>query len=359
MEKIMDTTQTPSTPPVPDVLLSLASTNLQVQRQDRYDGGGFGVSLSKFAPEDVSIIIQLYNAVKRTYELWLYMKDAPNYDLMKKQLLSQFASDSFLSSTQSIGVATRSMETMTPLLRKVTHDVRGGALAVLTGYSTMMRAMDLGDDTETYIENAVLMARDHAKLMRNAIVDLDPIVRQADESLKIHTIDDFVKKWHNGTINIADKSVSVTVNCTFEGSITNRCLETSAIDRILYNYINNAARFTTDARVVLTIFAINDSLVRWIVENGISAEQETWLAEKTGNDLQKLFRGGLTRGGHGIGLSGCADFVASSFGVLPEDALELDYLGAKVIDSRYYAWFHWPIYQHSPDDTTPVCECDD
>lgn len=354
----MDSRQTTNT--LSDELLrSLAPTSLQIQRQNRYDGGGFGVSLSKFAPDDVSIIIQLYNAVKRIYELWLYMKDAPNYELMKTQLINQFASDSFLASTQSIGMPTRSMDKLTSTIRKVTHDVRGGALAVLTGYATMMRALDLGDETETYIENAVLMARDHAKLMRNAIVDLDSIVRQADESLKVHYIDDFVKKWHKATINIADKSVGVEVNCIFDGSITNRCLETSAIDRILYNYINNAARFTTDERVILTIFPINDSLVRWVVENSLSAEQVAWLDENTGNDLKKLFRGGLTRGGHGIGLSGCTDFVASSIGVLPEDALEMAYLGAKRIDSRYYAWFHWPIYRHTPDDETPVCDCGD
>ena len=338
------------------IINSLAPTNLKIQRQDRYDGSGFDVSLSKFAPEDVSVIIRLYNAVKRTYELWLYMKDAPNYDLLKQHLFDQFASNSFLMSSQSIGVATYSLDKLTPGLRKVTHDIRGGALAVLTGYTTMMRSIDLGDETQEYIDNAVLMARDHAKLMRNAIVDLDPLVRQADESLKVHYVEDFVKKWQDSVINIADKAVRVDVQCLFEGSITNRCLETSAIDRILYNYVNNAARFAADNQVTLFIVPLNDSLVRWAVKNSITETQQSWLQQQTQSDFKKLFLGGLTRGGHGIGLSSCTDFVAASFGITPQEALDQAYLGAKLIGTDYYAWFHWPIYQQI-DDAVPDCEC--
>ena len=49
---------------LPELYYSLAPTDLIVYRAERYDGGGFGVSLNDFAPEDVSAIIQMYNAVK-------------------------------------------------------------------------------------------------------------------------------------------------------------------------------------------------------------------------------------------------------------------------------------------------------
>ena len=340
---------------LPELYYSLAPTDLIVYRAERYDGGGFGVSLNDFAPEDVSAIIQMYNAVKKTYDLWLYMRDAPNLDLLRENIINRFGSRDFLSTARSIGSATYALGNTDPLLRKVVHDIRGGALTVLTGYAHLLKAMPSNQLAD--VDSAVLVARDHAKLMRNAIVDLDLDVREADESVKVHFIDDFVNKWQGSTINMAKKRVEVQVNCTFQGSVTNRCLETSAIDRVLYNYLNNAARFTTNNKVSLTIFPIGDSLVRWVVENNINAEHQDWLHKNTGGDLRKLFSGGITQGGHGIGLSSCTDFVSASFGIDSGDALEQGYLGASVANSTYYAWFHWPAYVLGGHET--ICDCGD
>ncbi len=340
-------------------LLPLAPADLQIHRKDRYDGSGFDITLSQFAPEDVSLIIQLYHAVKRAYDLWLYMVDSPNFKLLRQQIVSQFGSEQFLSSARSIGAATYALGNFTPALRKIIHDIRGGALVILAGYASFVKAAGKDESIEEDIRTAILMARDHAKLMRNAIVDLDPAVRQADESVKIHYITDFVKKWHGSIYKIADKAVDISVDCTFAGSITNRCLETSAIDRVLYNIVNNAARFAADNKIILTIFPVGEALVRWVVENAITSEHEAWLNDVTGSDLSRLFFGGLTRGGHGIGLSGCADFVAAGFGLSPEEAITHGYLGARIIDARYYAWFHWPVYKSETSNNEPVCECSD
>lgn len=340
---------------ISNVLYDLAPENLTNYRLARYEGDGFNVTLKRFVPEDAALIIRLYNTVKKIYDLWLYMKDNPNYQLIGNQLVKDFGSDQFRTSVQAIGSATYDLQEPSPLLRKVLHDIRGGALSVLVGLATMVDLEKVQDDT-TYIKQSITMARDHAKLMRNAIEDIDTIVRQADESIKVHPISDFVSKWSGLSFEVADKSVEIEVTCTFEGDITNRCLETSAIDRILYNYINNAARFTTDNRVRLTIFPVGDGLVRWVVQNPISGRQKRWLAENVGEALGDLFRGGITRGGHGIGLSNCADFVAATFGVDdPDEAIEEKYLGARVIGDQYYAWFHWPAYIAEPDD--PICEC--
>jgi hypothetical protein len=342
---------------IPDTFLSLASTNLRVFRPERYDGGGFGVSLTQFAPEDVSLIIQLYDVVKKTYDLWLYMRDAPNYQLLKEYIIAQFGTDRFLSNVQSVGAATYALGQDTPSLRKIMHDIRGGALTVLAGYVYFLRTEPHSVPED--IHNAVLMARDHAKLMRNAIPNLDPMVRQADESIKIHYIDEFVQKWDGAVYNIATKTVEIKAQSTFQGAITNRCLETSAIDRVLYNYINNAARFSADKQVSMTIFPIGDMVIRWVVHNTVTTQQQTWVNNVTAGELKKLFFGGLTRGGHGLGLSSCADIVAASFGLTPEEALEKGYLGAKMIDQNYYAWFHWPIYRPAHQGQEVTCDCGD
>lgn len=335
-------------------LWNLAPTNLVSRRSERYDGGGFHVRLNYFAPEDIALVLQLYQSVKKTYDLWLYMQESPNYPLARKHIMAEFGERRFFSLVHGIGGATYSLKKPNKLLRQVVHDVRGGGLTALMGYAEMQSYMP--DESDTEVKNAILKARDHAKLMRNAIIDLDPIVREADESLKVHPVDDFVNKWHNTIINIADKTVTIHVECIFEGSVTNRCLETSAIDRILYNYVNNAARFSADNTIKMTIFSTNDTLVRWVVSNTLADEQLDWLRENTNFDLTQLFKGGLTRGGHGIGLAACTEVIATCFGLYPpEKAVEDGYLGAKVIADTYHGWFHWPIYHPNPDDE--VCAC--
>lgn len=201
------------------------------------------------------------------------------------------------------------------------------------------------------------MARDHAKMMRNAIPDLDEPVRMADESAKIHGIDDFVEKLNTTVIKIAEKTATVSVLNTFQGNISNRCLETSAIDRIVYNYLNNAARFTSDNTIQVTIFQLNDQLVRWVVENPISEDHNAWLNEHVGTDLNVLFTAGITRGGSGIGLKNCAEFVGQSFGINNiQETVQKGYLGAKCIQNRFYNWFHWPIYLPQSNDEQH-CTC--
>jgi len=83
-------------------------------------------------------------------------------------------------------------------------------------------------------------------------------------------------------------------------------MKASAVDRVVYNYVNNATRFSAG--------------------------------------------GGLTRGGNGLGLSNCADFVAAAFGLPDIDAaLRGRYLGAVVEDGWYLAWAHWPaLYPDAP-----------
>ncbi len=332
--------------------LSLAPLDIRSTRPDRYAGGGFDMTLDQLAAEDVALIRQVYGAVKRMYDLWLYMSGTPNYRLLREEL-ALFAQKSFLREAQRIGTHTRTRSTQ---VAKVVHDIRGGGLTSLTGYAQLIPRMQ-GIDDEQFIRQAVFLARDHAKMMRNAIPELDPIFREADEGMKLHHIDEFVAKWRGFVFQLSDRAVAVTADSAFEGFITNRCLETSAVDRILYNYINNAARFAASGEVQLTILPVNGGTVtRWVVENELYQDQYAWLKETLDLNLEPLFAGGYTRGGSGIGLSNCSDFVAASFGVEPDTAVSEKYLGAAVNGLTYYAWFHWPAYVPESADE-PVCDC--
>lgn len=335
-----------------EIYLNLTSTDLKINRQDRYDGGGFTVYLSDMAPEDVSLVLRLYQSLKSIYDLWLYMGDSPNYQLLRTSL-KQFCDMEFIMAARAIGVASYNLDDPPPQLRKACHDLRGGALSSLTGYARLISRLPEDDNL---VRKAVFLARDHAKMMRNILPDLDVAIRTADESLKLHSIREFIDKWHQMTIEIGSKRVQILAETDFDCYITNRCLESSAVDRVLYNYINNAVRFSAGEYVRLNVIQIKNSFIRWVVENELTDRQKTWLEETLEGSLQDLFQGGYTRGGQGIGLSSCTDLVAASFGVSSDEAIEKRYLGAKVCDNVYYAWFHWPIYLQQ-DEKEAICYC--
>lgn len=340
---------------IPPQHMSLAPTDLPIYRTFRYDGGGFSISLKDLAVEDVTLVVQIYNALKSVYDLWLYMGAQPNYPLLL-QRLGMFGTADFIGKVQGVGASSylhgRDNETM----RSAIHDIRGGALTSLSGYARLLPRLE---NKPEYIKQAVYLARDHAKMMRNIMPDLDQAVRDADEGLKLHAIDEFVNKWAGFQFELPNKQVQVVAATEFKGYVTSRCLETSAVDRILYNYINNAARFAANDEVRFTVWPLpGTELTRWIVENDITADQKKWLQQEVNGELSQLFKGGHTRGGHGVGLNNCANFVATSFGINVDEALEGGYLGAKVVGDVYYAWFHWPSYiPQSPDE--PVCDCAD
>lgn len=333
------------------IYLSLAPTDLDNARPQRYDGSGFSVSLNDLANEDIALIIRVYQALKNVYDLWLYMRDAPNFQILHERI-EPFMNRDFLSAAQAIGSSTYMTEMPNPMVRKVIHDIRGGGLTALIGYAQLLSRLERDDDI---VRKAVFLARDHAKMMRNALPDLDIPFREADESNKLHHIREFVDKWDQFVFDINQKKVQIRACSDFDGYITNRCLETSAVDRILYNYINNAARFAAANEVFLTVIPVHEGLTRWVVENALTQDQVDWLSQNLNNDLQRLFYGGVTRGGHGIGLSSCTDFVASSFGLTNDKAVQKQYLGAKVQNQTFYAWFHWPTYVPEAHDVE--CEC--
>ncbi|MBI1387799.1 MAG: ATP-binding protein [bacterium] len=305
-----------------------------MRRSDRYDGGGFSVSLSDFGEKDAVRVQKIYRWVKALYDEWLKAKDAPDWKRLSKMTCG-FDDDEIIRTVKDLGASSLQPGEPNPLMSKTLHDIRGGGLTGLLGFAQLLRSRG-GNDV--YVRKAVFLARDHAKMMRNAVHDLDMEVRRNDESEKAHSIEDFIEKLRECPLPAAEGSVRIEIESDFHGMISNRCLETSAIDRILYNYLNNAARFTADGAIRVYIQSVNEELVRFVVANAIDQSQAAWLNDKLGGKLDDLFLGGFTRGGHGIGLSSCADFVSSCFGVHPPAlAVQQGYLGAKTLDGVYYA----------------------
>jgi len=124
-----------------------------------------------------------------------------------------------LADAQRLGEATRASGSDCHATRRVIHDIRGGGLTILLGSAGILELMP-GD--ESLLRTCADAARDHAKIMRNLLPDLDPDVRAADETAKPHGIGHFVEKWDEVTLR--DGTVQVQIRCTFDGTISARCL---------------------------------------------------------------------------------------------------------------------------------------
>ncbi|CAN5320413.1 ATP-binding protein [soil metagenome] len=328
-------------PDIPDILYRLAPDLLPCHRSIRFDGGGYEVPLSRFAPVDRDILERLYRAVQGLPLLRRATRDTPDY-LALEGYIRRVGDGALMADVHRLGEATRRDEPDYPAARKATHDIRGGGLCILLGTAEML---DIVPDKQVLIRKCVEAARDHAKIMRNLLPDIDPETRLVDEAAKAHGIDHFTTKWAGMTARGPNGPVRVAVHCDFIGAISARCLETSSIDRVVYNYVNNAVRFAADEAVTVWVFPVGGGLTRWVVQNAIAPDQVAFLADRAGPNLAHLFAGGVTRGGTGIGLANCAEIVADCYGLeSPAFAVQQGYLGAAVHDSSYYSWFHWPTF---------------
>lgn len=311
-------------------------------RAQRFRGEHLDASLSALNAADQDRVRRLYAYAKGTYGLWLAMREAPDWAALREQVLSIL--DAPLSgAAQDLGRDTMAHLNHHPTLltlSKVLHDLRGGALLSLQLYAQLAR----WDGDPMHLRSAAFLARDQAKIMRNALPDLDPETRQADESEKPHFMQTVVDKWNAFRFeNAQHQTGQVHVTCEYDGLLASCCLEASAVDRVVYNYVNNAIRFSAGPSIRMEILPVGGDAVRWVVANPMSPDQSAWLRQETAGDLSTLFRGGVTRGGNGLGLSNCAEFVAAAFG-LPDihTALSGRYLGARVEGDWYLAWAHWP-----------------
>jgi hypothetical protein len=313
----------------------LAPINLRSNSQTRYNGSGFSAFLEDFHPEDAQLLKIIYENIKAVYDLWLYMKDAPQYSLFKPNV-EWLQSERMITIGKTLGTHA---DYSSPHIKKIIHDVRGGALMAMISNAKRIQLLNLYHDTDI-MRSFVFLARDQAKMMRNAVEDIDVITRSADERIRIHSIYDYVKKWHNFEYHQDERVIVVKVRCLYEGNITTSCLEASALDRVVYNFMNNALRFAATNEIVVTIFPIGD-ILRWVVENEMSPENAQWLQKNVGEDLRSLYKGGITNGGNGIGLTNCVDLVAASFGISSQEAIDQGYICSKVVNTTYYACFHW------------------
>jgi signal transduction histidine kinase len=323
-------------------LYALAPAALPSYRTSRYVGDDNSVVLADFAPDSQQTLRDLYHALLELLALTGQYKARPIPLDVLKPALESLGWSATLKRLQELEASPD--RPAAPHLGEVIHDVRGGSCMAL---ALNLQLLQLGIAEAEDSLRAFFMTRDHLKIMRNAIRDIDVARYQADLEQKLHNVKLIVEKWSDSVYQLANSAATILVDCRFAGNISERCLEFSALDRVLYNLVNNAVRYAADDQVHIVIFPLDAESprdVRFVIYNNISAEHGRLLSDRFGRQLSQLFAGGFTTGGSGLGMSICAQFVANAYG-LQDTAQALDerYLGATRLDDCFVAWFHWPV----------------
>lgn len=336
----------------PDELDGLSADTLAVRRPDRYRGTGQEARLADLDPRDRDTVTALYGHLKGLYECWRTAHRDPDWAAVARHALD-LAEANLIGRVREVGAhddPSDARPASDPVLRGVLHDLRGGAATAVLAEVELLEpglraALERGRAGPEGLDTVVLLCRDQAKIMRNALVDLDPEERARDTVENPHHLEDLVARWADVDYRTFDGRIHVRAEADASAVLSSCCLEVGAIDRIVYNLVNNAARHASDGEVALQA-RVRPGLVRFAVTNRVAGDQEAWLTRALADDPGVLFRSGVTRGGTGVGLGIVADFVVAAFGLpSPSRALAGGYLGATRLDDRLAVWFHWPSYE--------------
>ena len=327
-------------------LHALAPDHLVSLRRERYTGADMGISLARLAEGD-------RHTLREVYERLLALLDALRPDTRGevdpqavRDLLADGGHHALLDPMNRFG--TESIERdPEPRLAKAVHDLRGGAFPAIVFMAEMI---ETGTAESGDLRQMFFWVRDHLKIARNAVAGLDPERYAADLAGRPHGVDLLVQKWRGAAYHAARCSAEVAVDCRWRGWISERCVEFSAVDRVVYNLVNNAARHAHTGQVVVYLLPVGadgtePTELRVVVVDAVGAGQATLLRNRYPQGLGELFAGGFTSGGgSGLGLSICADFVSHAYGLdRLADAVGGGYMGARLIRDRFVAWFHWPM----------------
>lgn len=331
--------------PLPFVTLSaLAPEVLPNNRASRYLGDNISVRMESFAPTDQVRARTLYSALQEL--LGIVRSTLDDYDAALPALrayLQRWRWLELVREVQQLGEDSPHISN-DDTLGKVTHDIRGGGFQAL---SIILQFVEFGIAQADDIHRLFFLSRDHLKIMRNAVVDIDEQGYERDRTDNLHNVTLLTEKWQRVVHKVRGHEAVVLVDCRFEGNVSERCLEFAALDRVLYNLMNNAVHNTADGMVYLSIMPFPEAdpqNLRFVIYNAVSPEQQARLTKQHPQQLGGLFRGGFTTGGTGLGMRICAEFVTNAFGLRNiDEGLRGFYFGAAIEQGCFINWFHWPI----------------
>lgn len=325
--------------------LALAPIVLRNYRNRRFRGDEMSLPISAFARKDQERVRDLYDFLERLYAVFDRGGNCHEETVRRLiELTPPKTVSAILRHAAQIGddqVNSHPDE----LFAKTFHDIRGGGLTFLLG---RLQLAQLKGWTIADARTVFFLTRDHLKIMRSALLGLDDAKRKIDQQPKLHGARLIVEKWHNALLSREGRQIRLELESSFDGYVSECCIEFGALDRILYNLINNAASHGAGERIRLTLLELpaaepnelNENL-RFVLENRLSKADGERLAR---SNPRELFNPGVSTTSSGLGLTVVADFVTNAYGLVSrEQAIAEGYLGADVQEDRFIVWFHWPI----------------
>lgn len=325
---------------IPTWYQELAPQELPLFRADRYRGDKMSLSLGELVDEDRRAVTSLYAELLQVQAKIAAILETPVTPETAEALASW---EHWESLTQKARRINANMGVYAPHVARVCHDIRGGSLVGLLGTAQML---PISPSVENDLARCAYYVRDHLKIMRNCVSDIDEARRERDSEERPHHVDLLVEKWSRSDFAFRGRKLRVQLLCTYAGNLSQRCLEFSALDRVLYNLVNNAAEHTADGSITLAVFRVHggtSNSVRFVVANPVEPQHAGSIEALVGDTPGKLMLGGLSTTGGGIGLRICAEFVAHAFGLRSaRAAVDGGYAGASLRENTFATWVHWP-----------------
>jgi len=318
-----------------EAIAGIAPSPLENCRGTRYRADEQAIELSALAEDDRPIVVAMY-AMLRELDAIVGSDAGLDDPAPLHAFVARHDVGALVGRIRRLGAA----QTGDAHLAEAVHDIRGGALTALVVHLLRLGRVPYRSDVARTL---FIATRDHMKMMRNVVRDLDPVARERDLTYRPHSLGDLARALREFTATApSDEAVVVDVQCMAEGVIAESCVECAAIDRVAYNLLNNAARYA-DQPTIAAWLLVMDSDLRVAIANSISAEQRGIIEEQLATSAASLF-GGFTTSGSGYGLRIVSELVGRAYGVASVDRLAKDgYVGAKVVDGCFVTWFHWPL----------------
>ena len=318
-------------------LAKVTAARLVQRRATRYRSDEQAVALLELSPSDRASTIALYDTLARLSRLLAARSAARGEEILRAFAASVDTAD-LVQSTQQLGGQDQDERVSQAL-----HDIRGGTLSACL---ILIGRVSIGK-TSAAADELAYMTRDHLKIMRNVIADLDVAGRQHDLQRAPHSLDKLLTALPAYAATVNGKALVVKVDIDVDEApappivIAETCTELGAVDRVAYNLLGNAARFAAEPVVDVWVTVLAADL-RVAVTNLVSADQQRAVRAALAEDRSALF-GGFTTGGTGLGLRIAADLVGRAYGVPCEMLRDGGYVGAKLVGPTFVSWFHWPL----------------
>lgn len=318
-------------------LLEIAPTEIHSLRSTRYTGGGVSQLLREFSLDEQAVIQTLYEELRDLMKLL----DASGEEnaVIRRQLQERVQRLSIPALQEQLVDSLN--ETEDPRRARIFFDLAGGALSSLVGYLLLIR---LHGVEPGYRQTLYYLVRDHLKIMRALLSDLDPIARARDEAERCHSIDLLLEKWRNASYRAFEQMIEVRFTNFFQGHVAERCVEFAEIDNLFYHLANNCIKFSSDGVLNVHVGLLPDQQhLRWVFSNTISEGQAEALLELRASG-RSIFERDVSSMGKGLGLAILAESVSNAYGYEDCQEAEEDALFGYRLDNQkqFSLWFHWP-----------------